>query len=148
MRISDSTMEKLLLRSGAATAEQIANLKEEVSKLKRPLKELAIQNDLIDNRGIAKAFSDYAQIPFIELEPRDIQMDILQKLPERVARQYNAVVFKMDPDGTYYLAMDDPDDVQAVNFIQKDLGSNTKIFIASIDNLQSVLEMYRSNVNE
>ena len=148
MRISDNTMEKLLLRSGAATAEQISDLKEQGAKLKRTLQDLAVQNDLINNKGIAKAFSDYAQIPFVEIDVHEIQMETLQKIPERIARQYNAVLFKIDADGTCNLAMDDPDDVQAVNFIEKEIGTNTKIFVASIDNIQSVLELYRSNINE
>lgn len=148
MRISDSTMENLLLRSGAATAEQIADLKDQGAKLKRPIQELAIQNDLMDIKSVAKAFAEYAQIPYIELDPRDVQMDTLMRLPERIARQYNAVVFKIDDDGTCHLAMDDPDDVQAINFIEKDLGTNTKVYISPLDNIQAVLETYRSNVNE
>jgi type IV pilus assembly protein PilB len=100
------------------------------------------------NEDLAKAFSEYTQIPFVDLDVHDIQMDALEKIPERVARQYNAVVFKIDDDGTMNLAMDDPDDVQAINFIEKEIGTNTKIYVASFEDIQSALELYRSNVNE
>ncbi|MGB4420797.1 MAG: GspE/PulE family protein [Candidatus Saccharimonadales bacterium] len=148
MRISDVTMEKLLIRSGVATAEQIDALKKEASTLKKPLQELAIQNELVDDKTLAKAFSEYTQIPYIELNPSDIALDALNKIPERTARQYNAILFKIDENGTNHLAMDDPDDVQAVNFLQKLIGINTKIYISPTSNILSALEIYRGDVEE
>jgi type IV pilus assembly protein PilB len=59
-----------------------------------------------------------------------------------------AVLFKVDEDGVHHLAMEDPDDVQAVNFIQKEIGTNSRIYIASRDNILSVLDMYRGDVNK
>jgi len=44
--------------------------------------------------------------------------------------------------------MEDPDDVQAVNFIQKEIGTNSKIYIATKDNILSVLDMYRDDVDK
>lgn len=148
MRISDTTMEKLLLRSGVATVEQIDALKEEAASLKQSLQERAEKNELIDDKTLAKAFSDYSQIPYTDLNSSDISMEALEKIPERVARQYNAILFKVDEDGTNYLAMDDPDDVQAVNFLQKQLGANTKIFVAPKSSILSALETYRGDVTD
>ena len=148
MRISDVTMEKLLIRSGVATVEQIDALKKEASTLKKPIQELAIQNELVDDKTLAKAFSEYTQIPYIELNPSDIALDALNKIPERTARQYNAILFKIDENGTNHLAMDDPDDVQAVNFLQKLIGINTKIYISPTSNILSALEIYRGDVEE
>jgi type IV pilus assembly protein PilB len=148
MRISDVTIEKLLERSGVVTAEQISVLKDESSRSRRSIQDLVIQNELINEKTLTKLFADYAQIPFIELEPADIPRDVLNKIPERIARQYNAVLFKIDDDGTMHLAMDDPDDVQAVSFIQKEIGENTKIYLATRDNILACLENYRGDVNQ
>lgn len=146
MRIPDTTMEKLLTRSGAVTAEQIATLKEEGIRSKRTLQELSIQNELITDKALSKAFADYAQIPFIEINAHDIATDVLNKIPERIARQYNAILFNIDADGVHYLAMDDPDDVQAVNFIEKEIGTNTKIYITPHENILAALDAYRGDV--
>jgi len=148
MRISDVVIEKLLERSGVATEEQIEVLKEESARSRRSLQDLAIQNELIDKKTLTKMFAEYAQIPFIELDPGEIPRDVLTKIPERIARQYNAVLFKIDEDGTMHLAMDDPDDVQAVSFIQKEIGENTKIYLATRDNILACLENYRGDVNQ
>lgn len=148
MRIPDVTMKKLLIRSGVATEEQVNALSEEASRSKHSLQDVATQNEIIDDKTLAKAFSDYTQIPYIELVSNDISLDILNKIPERIARQYNAILFKVDDDGTNHLAMDDPDDVQAVNFIEKEIGLNTKIYIAPHSNILSILELYRGDVSQ
>jgi type IV pilus assembly protein PilB len=148
MRISDAIIEKLLARSGVATAEQITALKEEGVRSRRTLQDLAVEKDIINEKALTKAFADYAQIPFVELDPGKISSEVLKKIPERIARQYNAILFNIDENGVQQLAMEDPDDVQAINFIQKEIGSNTQIFIASRDNILATLENYRGDVSQ
>lgn len=148
MRISDVTMEKLLERSGVATPEQINTLKEESVRSRRPLQDEAIRERIMDEETLTKAFADYTQIPFVQLDPRDIPNEVLTKIPERIAKQYNVVLFKIDADGLMYLAMDDPDDVQALDFIQKEIGENTVVSIATHENILACLENYRGDVNK
>lgn len=148
MRISDLIIEKLLARSGAATLEQINALKEEGARSRRSLHDLVLEKEVTTEKALTQAFADYAQIPYIELDPRDIPSDVLQMIPERIARQYNAVLFKIGDDGVQQLAMEDPDDVQAVNFIQKEIGENTRIYIAPRENILAALENYRGDVNQ
>lgn len=148
MRIPDDTLEKLLERAKLATPEQIQTLKEEAARLKLPLQDIVLQQQVANEEALVKAFADYTGIPFINLEPQKITSDVLNQIPERIARQYNAVLFKIDEDGTHHLAMEDPDDVQAVNFLQKEIGINTKIYIATRENILSALENYRGDVNQ
>lgn len=148
MRISDITLEKVLGRANLLSPEQIAALKEQAEDSKRPLQDVVLSKNEISEKSIVQAFSDYSGIPFIELNAQTIPKDVLNTIPERVARQYNAVLFKIDQDGVRHLAMEDPDDVQAINFIQKEIGTDSKIYIATKDNILSALESYRGDVNE
>jgi type IV pilus assembly protein PilB len=143
MHISDGTLEKLLSQSNNFTKEDIAALKDESARIHKPLQQVALDKKLIDDNTLTKLFADYAKIPYIELG--NIPWENLQRIPERIARQYNAVLFKIDPDGLQHLAMEDPDDVQAVDFIQKQIGENVKTYIASHENIQVALEGYRGN---
>lgn len=148
MRISNSILETLLGRASLATPEQITALKQEAEHLNVPLQDIVLEKKVTDEKTLVQAFADYSSIPYIELDPQQIPSDILNQIPERVARQYSAVLFKVDPDGVHHLAMEDPDDVQAVNFIQKEIGTNSKIYIATKDNILAALENYRGDVNK
>jgi type IV pilus assembly protein PilB len=148
MRISDITLETVLGRAKLVTPEQLTALKEEADRSKRPLQDVVIDQRIADERTLVNAFSEYTGIPFIEIRPEDVPAETLKKIPERVARQYMAVLFKIDPDGVHHLAMEDPDDIQAVNFIQKEIGTNSHIYIALKDNLLAILDLYRGDVNK
>lgn len=148
MHISDITVERLLEKSGSVNPEQISNLKQEGTKSERSLQDIVLGSNTLDEKTLTRLFADYTETPYIELEPKDITSDVLGKIPERIARQYNAVIFKIDEDGLIHLAMDDPDDVQAVNFIKKQIGENVKIYIAPHDNILGCLDNYRGDVNE
>lgn len=148
MRISDDTLEKLLIRNKLVTAEQAAALKQEGLSSGLSLQNIVIKNRVADEKGLAQIFAEYAHIPFIELEPKDIPSDVLNKIPERIARQYNAILFKLDSDGAAHLAMDDPDDVQAISFIQKEVGENLKLYLATHENILACLQGYRGDVSQ
>ena len=148
MRISDATIEKLLLRSGVATAEQIEAIKADSLASRHSLQDEVLDQKIFDETSLAKAFSDYSNIPFISINPQDIPREVLEKIPERIARQYNAILFKVDEDGVAHLAMSDPDDVQALDFIQKEIGENTVVYIATQENILACLENYRGDVNK
>lgn len=148
MRISDMMLETLLGRAKLVTPEQIATLKEEAARSKRPLQDIVLERRIADEKTVVKLFSEESGIPYVEVDPRNVNPDELKKIPERVARQYMAVLFNVDGNGTHELAMEDPDDVQAVNFIQKELGANSTIYIATRDNILSVIDLYRGDVNK
>jgi len=148
MRISDTILETVLGRAKLVTPERLTTLKEEAERSKRPLQDIILEQKVVDETTLVKAFSDYSGTPYVEIEPRSVLPEVLKLIPERVARQYMAVNFKVDADGVHYLAMEDPDDVQAINFIQKEIGTNSRIFIATRENILEILDMYRGDVNK
>ncbi len=146
MRVSNETIEKLLQQGGVATESQLDELKLFAERTKQTLQEAVLDQKMITEEGLAKLISDYIGVPFIKIEPKDIPEEVLKRIPEHIARQYNVVLFAIDENGTLSLAMEDPDDVQALNFIQKEIGYNTKVFLATKNNILDCLENYRGDI--
>ena len=147
MRISDSLVEKLLDKSGKVTKDQLTSLHEQEITEKKPLQDLAVKNNLITEKELTKLYAEEIEIPFVELIAKEIKHDYLKLLPERIARQYNAVVFDADDKGIKFVAMQDPDDIQALNFLQKLLGTGIKVHITTNSLLQAALDQYRGNIS-
>ncbi len=146
MRIPDNLVEKLLVENGKAKQDQIKALREQEEKEKKPLQDLAIKNNLISEKDLTKLYAEEIDIPFIELNGKEIKNELLKKLPERIARQYNAVVFDINESDVISVAMEDPDDIQALNFLRKQLGGNIKVFISTSTLIRSALDQYRDNI--
>lgn len=148
MRVSDETIEKLLKQGGNITNAQLDELKTLAKRSKQTLQEAVLEQKIISEEALTKLIGELIDVPFVRVEPKDILDDVLKKIPEHIARQYNVVLFAMNEDGSLSLAMEDPDDVQALNFIQKEIGYNTKVFLATRSNILDCLENYRGNMND
>ncbi len=146
MRIADKVVEEFLQKSGKVDAEQLTQLREQQKTEKKPLQDLVVSGNILSEKDLTKLFADAVDVPFTELNPKNIKRELFKQLPERIARQYNAVVFDVDEDGVKYVAMADPDDIQAVNFLQKQLGNNLKVYVAPESQIQAALDTYRGNI--
>lgn len=147
MRISDALVEKILHHSGKLTNDQLTSLREQVVSEKKPLQDIVIKNNLLSEKDLTKLYADEIEVPYVELNPREIKREVLKLIPERIARQYHAVVFDADKNDVRKVAMEDPDDIQAINFLQKLLGANIKIHIAPASIIQGALDQYRGNIS-
>lgn len=146
MRISDSLVEKLLIDAGKATATQLKPLKEQEKAEKQTLQQVVVTNGIINEKDLTKLYAKEIDVPFIELNPKEIKREIQTLIPEKIAKQYKVVLFGVNDDGAKLLAMEDPDDVQALSFLQKQLGTDIKVHISPASVIESALDQYRGNV--
>ena len=135
MRISDTTIEKILVRTGSIDEAKLNELKSDAEANSKSLQDTVLRSNIVDDEKLTEMIAEYIGVPFIRINPKDVSEEVLRKIPEHIARQYNAVLFAAAEDGTLSLAMDDPDDVQALNFIQKEIGYNTRVFLATKSNI-------------
>lgn len=148
MRISDDVVEKVLQQGGVIDESRLVELKSLAKSSRISLQEAAVNEQVTTQQDLAILISKQTGVPFIEVNPKDISKEVLFKIPEHIARQYNVVLFAQDSDGTLSLAMEDPDDIQALNFIQKEVGYNLKVFLATHDNIINCLESYRGELGK
>lgn len=146
MRLSDTTVEQILKEKNKITAAQLDEIKSEQKQSNRPLQDLVIRHEIVTDRELTQMYSEFADIPYIEIDPKSVDKVVLETLPEKIARQYNAVVFAAHGE-IKHLAMEDPDDMQAVDFLQKQIGAH-RLFVATKENILQVLENYRDGVAE
>lgn len=146
MRISDSLVEKFLIDADKVKSDQLESLREEEAAENRPLQDLAIGNGIISEKELTKLYAEEIDVPFIELNPKEIKREVLKLIPERIARQYAVVLFGIDDDGSKLLAMEDPDDIQALSFLKKQLDDSIKVHIATRSHVQTALDQYRGNI--
>lgn len=147
MRINDALLFDLLKLSHKLNDGQLKNLVDQQHTSKKPLQDIVLQSNVIGEKELTQIYAAHIEIPFVEIIPRNLRKVVLKLIPERIARQYKVVLFDVHEDGSKLLAMEDPDDVQAINFLQKQLGTNLRIFVATRSNILASLDQYRSNVS-
>jgi type IV pilus assembly protein PilB len=144
MRISDAELKKLLLDSGLVKEDALnAALPREGEE---PLQTIVLKKKLISEKDLAKLFAKSLDVPFVELGDAKIPREILLKIPERIARKYQVVLFGAAEDGLQ-LAMADPEDFQAADFITKQVGGKVHLYMATTQDIAGALEQYKGNIS-
>ncbi len=149
MRIPESTVVEILHKSGAFDDDKIATLLEQAKTEKIDLSELITKQNVMSDSELVQAYADEIGVPFVEINAKEVSKEVLKQLPEHIAKLYNMVVFEGsldDKEEPRSIAMEDPDDLQALDVLHKLFGQKIKIFIATHFNILSVLDQYRGNI--
>lgn len=149
MRIPDKTVKELLLQNGKVSEEQFSALEEQANNEKLSLQEVVTKNNVVSDSELTKLYAEDIGIPFTEINPKELDREVLKQIPEKIARLYNMVVFAGsidDKDEPRQIAMEDADDLQAIDVLHKLFGQNIKIFIATHMNILAALDQYRGNI--
>lgn len=149
MPIPNSTVIEILKNAKKVDAEQLAQLETEATNEKTNLEELVVQQNIVTESELTQAYADEIGVPFIDINAKEVDREVLKQLPENIAKLYNMVVFggSLDDDKEpRQVAMADPDDLQAIDVLHKLFGQNVKLFIATKSNILQALDLYRGNI--
>jgi type IV pilus assembly protein PilB len=146
MKISDGELKKLLADSGKIKAEDLVALEAEAKDSKKSLFEVLNAKKLLTEKELGELYAKSLDLPFIELQGLKIPRELLLKVPERIARKYMAILFGTE-DGKMQLAMADPEDFQAADFIEKQTGGELKIYVAAAGDITAALDQYSGNID-
>jgi type IV pilus assembly protein PilB len=146
MRISDGELKKLLLESGKVTEKALEDALPKDEESKEPLQAVVLKKKLIPEKDLVQLYAASLDIPFVELGAVKIPREILLKIPERIARKYQAILFGMEED-QLQLAMADPEDFQAADFITKQVGGKIRTYMATASDILGALEQYKGDIS-
>ncbi len=148
MEVSDKKVERLLQKSNKLNKEQLDSLKQQAENEKKSLMAVAVAGNIASEQEIAMLYAEDIGVPYIEFSAKDIPKEILKLIPEHIAKQFRTILFEVEGDTECNLvAMEDPDDVEALDVLQKTLGENIRIYTATRTNISAGLDQYRENIS-
>lgn len=148
MKIPNATVSKLLLDSGKLKKEEVTELEEQAKSEKTTLQEAVIKSNRVSESELVELYSKEINVAFTEIDVKKLNMEVARQIPEKIARLYNMVLFEDDFDeGIKHIAMEDPDDLQALDVLKKMFTGTIKIYIATHNNILAALDQYRGNIS-
>lgn len=146
MQIADKELKKLLLASDTVKPTVLADAEKFTAESGESLLSTIIKRKLVNEKDLMKLYASSIDIPFVDLAGIKVPHTTLVKIPERIARKYQVVLFAEKPDESS-LAMADPEDFQAVDFIEKQLGRSIKVYAASSSDILTLIDQYKGNID-
>jgi type IV pilus assembly protein PilB len=145
MRIPDGELKKLLLDSGLVKPEALEDAMPK-SEGGDSLQTSVLKKKLITDKDLVKVYAKSIDVPYTELADVKIPRELLLKIPERIARKYQVVLFGIEED-QLQLAMADPEDFQALDFITKQVGGKLKTYISTAPDILAAIDQYKGNIS-
>lgn len=132
---------QMLVTERVITEEQLNKALDRQKITNQGLGEILVELGWVTAQQIAQTFSHYLDIPFINLAQVDIEIEILQLLPENIIRRYQIIPVKLEQN-TLFVATSDPLNLIALDEIR--LISKYKInpMIATQKEIQGIIERY------
>jgi len=146
MKLSSDELKQLLVDNNVATSEKLDEIVKLADQSKETFINVLYQKKVINETEFSKLYAKKIGSEFIEIGALSIPKNLLDKLPERVAKRYQAVIFG-EEKGKLKVAMADPEDVEAVQSIQKQCGYDIEIYLATTSDIGGALEQYKEGLS-
>ncbi len=145
MELNHELLTQLLVEPGHITRESFDAAQKESANRNVPLTTIIIEKGLMTDDQLGRLLADGYGIPFIDLTAERIERDVLLTIPELVARNQQAIVFKTD-DVHVYVATPRPDNYEFLKLLEKKVGKQVVVHYTTALGIKEALHGYKSDL--
>ena len=145
MRVEESQLKAFLLDAGLVKPAALKKAEHEAAEAHKTLREVLLNAGVIKEEEIKRLEAYILGIPFVDLSHETIRPEVLQLIPEPVARANNIVAYRRDRN-ELEVAMIDPDDLQTIEFIRKKEGVRILPRLTTPESIQFALRQYQKSL--
>lgn len=128
------------------TEDQWTQAEERAKSTDETLAQAIIWYNFVSDEELGRLIADHLKFPFTIVSEKNIVPEVLQIVPEVVARSRGLIAFALDKLGLH-LAMTDPNDLEMRDFLEKKSGLSLVVYFATERDIKNSLAFYRKEVS-
>ncbi len=148
LQIPSQKLKEILIKDNLITAEKFESLLLEAKRMNQNIVDFLISGGFVTADYFYNLAARYFGVERANLAGRNIEENILRKLSEELARQKRIIIFNQESDGVLGAAMEDPSDLEAIEFLERRLKSKIKPFLATPEDLNRGFALYGRRMSE
>ncbi|PIP30076.1 hypothetical protein COX26_00630, partial [Candidatus Jorgensenbacteria bacterium CG23_combo_of_CG06-09_8_20_14_all_54_14] len=141
-------LKEILLGAGVIDDPAFQGVAEEAERKRQSPIEILISRGVLTKDYFLLLVARALGVERVNLGVVKIEEELLRLLPEDAARQRRAIVFGREPDGRFKVAMEDPTDLQAIDFITLRVGGQVKSYLAAEEDLNRGFLLYQKRLTQ
>ncbi len=145
MRIQESQLKTFLLDAGLVKPGAMRKAEEEATSHGTTLREVLLNSGAVREEDVRRLEAYILGVPFVDLSRESVPPEILQIIPEAIARAHNIVAYRRSGKDLE-VAMLDPDDVQTVDFIHKKEGVRILPRLTTPESIKHIVGQYQKSL--
>ena len=142
MQIPNEKLKEILVNESLIDAKDFDKIVLESERMGYGVADALISKSFISKDYFNEILASYFGVKRASLSARTIDDKIIHLLPEELSRSKRAVVFRREEDGSFGVAMEDPSDLETIEFLKKYLKGDLRLYLASSEDLNDALSVY------
>jgi type IV pilus assembly protein PilB len=135
------TLADILVGQGIVTDDQIRQCEVAQQESGFSIEQIILDKEFAARKVIAKALGTYYDAPYIDLDNYDIDTNVLELVPERLARKYKFLpLFKIENNLT--VAILNPRNLFGIDEIRDTLDCDIEVTVSTEDQILQALDRY------
>lgn len=141
-------LRELLLKAGITTPDVFASILDEAKRKQQNVSDVLISQGIINKEYLLILIAQNLGVERVNLGVVKVDEAALNMIPEDVARRKKIIVFGKELDGKYKVAMDDPSDLETVDYLNLKLGGQIKPYLATEEDLNRGFVLYGEKLTQ
>jgi type IV pilus assembly protein PilB len=145
MRVEPQQLKAFMIDAGLISSEKFDECLKKAEKNKLKVEDVLISEGIISENDLRRLEAYILGIPFVDLEKETVDPEVLKIIPEPVARANNIVAFRKKGNDLE-VAMLDPEDLRAIEFLKKALPYRILPRLTTLESIKHVLRQYQKTL--
>ena len=142
IQLPPPALKEILVREGVLDEATFDAIADEAKRKKQNVVDIVVSRGIISSEYFLTIVAKTLGVARANLGAASIDESVLRLLPEELARARRAIVFSRRDDGSYLVAMEDPSNLETIDFLSLRLQGNVVPFLASDDDLNRGFSLY------
>ncbi len=142
LSIPQEKLKELLLADGAITADAFDAAEKEARRMGGDVSEILIARNAITQKYYFDLLAKFFAVERVILTGRALPQDIVQSVSEDIARAKRVIVFGANADGSFDVAMENPVDLETIEYLKRALKAPVNPYLALPDDMNYGFTFY------
>ena len=135
----------LLLRQGIISLDQLSEAEQVSRDTSTDVGDILVQMEYATPEEVARAMAKFHKIPFVDLREARISEDVIELVPESVARENMVLPYSVE-DGALRILIADPFDLETIEKLRFILNRKIETALAPKEAIQGAINQYYGQV--
>ncbi len=142
LSIPEAELKKILVDDGVVTDTAFAEAVADARRMDVSIEEMLVTRNSITHQYLFDLVARFFGVERATLAGRAIPLDAVQAISEDVARAKRVIVFAKSADGVFHIAMENPVDLEAIEYLKRSLKGPVTAYLVSPEDLNYGFTFY------
>lgn len=148
INLPNEKLKEIVVRAGAVDEVTFDAVGDEAARKRQSPVEILISRGVLSKDYFLILVAKALGVERVNLGVVKIDEAVLHRLPEDVARRRKVIPFGAEPDGRFKVAMEDPTDLETIDFLTLRLNGPVKPYLADDDDLNRGFSVYQRRLTQ